>query len=81
MKFDNNYVLHIWYISYTNGFSDCGPCYGAETKNVPCCDSCNEVIQAHEAKGWTYNVTEFEQCNEFSDMGKYLNPYDIQISG
>ena len=73
--------MHIWYKSYKNGFSDCGSCYGAETKNIPCCDTCNEVIQAHEAKGWTYNVTEFEQCNEFSDMGIYLNPYDIQISG
>ena len=73
--------MRIWYQSNKNCSTDCGSCYGAETKNVPCCDSCNEVIRAHEAKGWNYNVTEFEQCNEFSDMGIYLNPYDILISG
>ena len=71
--------MHIWYKSYKNGFSDCGSCYGAETKNIPCCDTCNEVIQAHKAKGMNYNITDFKQCNEFSDMGMYLNQYDIKV--
>jgi len=75
----HNHTITVPNPSRTTCGTDCGPCYGAETKNVPCCDSCNEVIQAHEAKGWTYNVTEFEQCNEFSDMEMIADPKNDEL--
>jgi hypothetical protein len=32
----------------------CGSCYGAETGNVKCCNTCQELKSAYEAKGWAF---------------------------
>jgi endoplasmic reticulum-Golgi intermediate compartment protein 3 len=34
----------------------CGPCYGAETEITKCCNTCDELKHAYEAKGWNTNV-------------------------
>jgi len=34
---------------------DCGSCYGAETETRKCCNTCEEVQQAYNAKGWGFN--------------------------
>ncbi|RWW51174.1 hypothetical protein BHE74_00042507 [Ensete ventricosum] len=30
----------------------CGTCYGAETSDDQCCNSCEEVREAYRKKGW-----------------------------
>jgi len=37
----------------TEEFKECGSCYGAETMNIPCCNTCNDVERAYRRKGWT----------------------------
>ena len=44
------------------GGSYCGPCYGAETQDNRCCNTCDEVKRAYKNKGWTPRPVEFEQC-------------------
>lgn len=34
------------------GPSFCGSCYGAETPNRPCCNTCDELIKAYQEKDW-----------------------------
>lgn len=31
----------------------CGPCYGADTENVTCCNSCDDLIRAYQKKSWS----------------------------
>jgi hypothetical protein len=33
----------------------CGDCYGAQTEDVRCCNTCNELIQAYQRKQWSVN--------------------------
>lgn len=43
----------------------CGSCYGAETPNRKCCNSCEEVIAAYQAKPWAIeNFANWSQCIE-----------------
>ena len=46
-------------------FSECGDCYGAESVDFPCCDTCEDVITAYEANYWGSQLPEIpdlEQC-------------------
>lgn len=34
---------------------DCGSCYGAETDEIKCCNTCGELMRAYGLKGWSTN--------------------------
>lgn len=42
----------------------CGPCYGANTEERKCCNTCDDVINAYKEKRWNSNAVTFtsEQC-------------------
>lgn len=41
----------------------CGDCYGAETEQHPCCNTCDEVKDAYRRKGWAFqDVVRIKQC-------------------
>jgi len=41
----------------------CGNCYGADTPEKPCCNSCDDVQEAYRKKGWAFtNPQTIEQC-------------------
>ncbi|KAH9603159.1 hypothetical protein KSS87_018605 [Heliosperma pusillum] len=41
----------------------CGSCYGAETADDHCCNSCEEVREAYRKKGWAlHNLDMIDQC-------------------
>ena len=46
--------------------SGCGNCYGAASPTIPCCNTCNDVIQVYNEKTWGYDVRDFIQCNDNS---------------
>uniref|UniRef100_A0A6B2L6T7 Endoplasmic reticulum vesicle transporter C-terminal domain-containing protein n=1 Tax=Arcella intermedia TaxID=1963864 RepID=A0A6B2L6T7_9EUKA len=55
----------------------CGSCYGAETEQVPCCNSCDEIQEAYRKKGWAFvNLNNYEQCVKEDYMGKLLAQRD-----
>ena len=38
-------------------------CYGAETTDHPCCNTCEDVREAYRIKGWAFNnPSTIEQC-------------------
>ena len=38
-------------------------CYGAETVEHPCCNTCEDVREAYRIKGWAFNnPSTIEQC-------------------
>uniref|UniRef100_A0A1I7XVP3 Endoplasmic reticulum-Golgi intermediate compartment protein 3 n=1 Tax=Heterorhabditis bacteriophora TaxID=37862 RepID=A0A1I7XVP3_HETBA len=39
----------------------CGSCYGAMPQGA-CCNTCDEVKEAYQIKGWQVNIEEVEQC-------------------
>lgn len=40
----------------------CGSCYGAETEDVPCCNTCEQVKQQYIKRSWKFVATTVEQC-------------------
>lgn len=40
----------------------CGSCYGAESDETPCCNTCEEVKAAYRRKGWTPDARAIQQC-------------------
>jgi len=42
----------------------CGSCYGAETPQLNCCQTCEQVREAYSRKGWAtpLDMEQFEQC-------------------
>lgn len=42
----------------------CGPCYGAKEEENQCCNTCDEVIEAYQAKRWKTQLLQYtaEQC-------------------
>lgn len=43
----------------------CESCYGAESEQSPCCNSCQEVQKAYQAKNWAFNNGEgIAQCQK-----------------
>ena len=42
----------------------CGSCYGAETDELKCCDTCEQVREAYRKKGWSFAVRHnIRQCS------------------
>jgi len=50
----------------------CGSCYGAETLDIQCCNTCDDVMQAYKGKNWDFNPSNIVQCNNQS----YENMYE-----
>ncbi|KAF6253121.1 endoplasmic reticulum vesicle transporter-domain-containing protein [Scenedesmus sp. NREL 46B-D3] len=45
----------------------CGSCYGAENEQYKCCNTCDDVREAYQTKGWVLNnVQNIEQCKDDS---------------
>ena len=45
------------------GNATCKSCYGAETLEHPCCNTCDEVREAYRRKGWAFSdPSSIEQC-------------------
>eukprot|EP00879_Flechtneria_rotunda_P009695 GHRR01010144.1.p1 GENE.GHRR01010144.1~~GHRR01010144.1.p1 ORF type:complete len:313 (+),score=78.67 GHRR01010144.1:280-1218(+) len=43
----------------------CGSCFGAETESLRCCNTCEQVRQAYQTKGWVLsNIGNIEQCKD-----------------
>ena len=43
--------------------TECGSCYGAETEEIKCCNSCKEVREAYKKKNWAMrSIANVEQC-------------------
>ena len=40
----------------------CGSCYGAETEEKKCCNTCEEVKQLYLKRSWKFVATTVEQC-------------------
>ncbi|XP_014679210.1 PREDICTED: endoplasmic reticulum-Golgi intermediate compartment protein 3-like [Priapulus caudatus] len=50
-------------LKLTLNTSRCESCYGAETYNGQCCNTCEEVREAYRKKGWAFiTPAEIEQC-------------------
>jgi len=41
---------------------ECGDCYGAQSASIRCCNTCEDVQKAYEAKGWLLNRDNVPQC-------------------
>ena len=40
----------------------CGSCYGAETEDRKCCNTCDEVKQQYMKRSWKFNPIGIDQC-------------------
>ena len=41
----------------------CGSCYGAESADLTCCNSCETIREAYRKKGWAFSPSDsIEQC-------------------
>lgn len=51
--------------------SNCGSCYGAESPERKCCQSCEDVKKAYDSKGWTLDdLNKYQQvCISFIYFG------------
>jgi hypothetical protein len=45
----------------------CGNCYGAETPEKNCCNSCEEVVEAYEGKSW--GISDFDMWSQCKEEG------------
>ena len=46
------------------GNETCGSCYGAETEDHKCCNTCNDVRDAYRIKTWKFDPRGIEQCRD-----------------
>ena len=63
---------------------DCGSCYGAETEELSCCNTCEQVREAYRKKGWAFSVlNDISQCSKegFVDSVKSQKGEGCNIEG
>ena len=48
----------------SSGNATCGSCYGAETEEKKCCNTCNDVRDAYRLKTWKFDPRGIEQCRD-----------------
>jgi hypothetical protein len=49
----------------TRAKAKCGSCYGAETEELRCCNTCQQVREAYRKKGWAFSVLDdIAQCSK-----------------
>lgn len=54
----------------------CESCYGAEYKNMNCCNTCDDIREAYRRKGWALpDLDTFEQCKR-ENYNEKLNVHD-----
>jgi hypothetical protein len=46
----------------------CGSCYGAQSNETHCCNTCQDVIDAYREKKWNPNTESFDQCKNERKM-------------
>ncbi|XP_050529523.1 endoplasmic reticulum-Golgi intermediate compartment protein 3 [Daktulosphaira vitifoliae] len=61
--------------SKINISTSCGSCYGAETSNKPCCNTCEDVQRAYALKSWNFNPSVIEQCKNQPLNGSSENTF------
>lgn len=63
---------------------ECGSCYGAETIEMPCCNTCDDVRAAYNKKGWAFPkgnlVTQCEK-EQLSDAMEIQSGEGCQLHG
>ncbi|XP_023337737.1 endoplasmic reticulum-Golgi intermediate compartment protein 3 [Eurytemora carolleeae] len=61
----------------------CGSCYGAETEDMKCCNTCQEVKQQYLRKSWKFVPSTVEQCRGemFSETEQRVLTEGCQIYG
>ncbi|XP_041433528.1 ERGIC and golgi 3 S homeolog isoform X2 [Xenopus laevis] len=62
----------------------CESCYGAETEDFSCCNSCDDVREAYRRKGWAFKTPDsIEQCKRegFSQKMQEQKNEGCQIYG
>ena len=58
---------------------DCGSCYGAETEELSCCNTCEQVREAYRKKGWAFSVLDdISQCSKKASL-ILLNPKKVRM--
>ncbi|KAK2704158.1 hypothetical protein QYM36_017523 [Artemia franciscana] len=48
----------------------CRSCYGAETEDHKCCNTCDEVRDAYQRKGWRFVPSTVDQCKDQAEVRK-----------
>jgi len=57
--------------------SGCGDCYGAESEQIKCCNTCELVQEAYRAKGWAFtDAAKIKQCVKEGYMEKLVKQKD-----
>ncbi|XP_035659537.1 endoplasmic reticulum-Golgi intermediate compartment protein 3-like [Branchiostoma floridae] len=62
----------------------CESCYGAETEDLKCCNTCEDVREAYRRKGWAFNNPDtIEQCKRegWSEKLKQQKNEGCQVYG
>ena len=59
--------------STTTAAPECGSCYGAETPERKCCNSCSEVKEAYRKKTWKFDPRGVEQCKGVEGVESYTD--------
>ncbi|XP_077866155.1 endoplasmic reticulum-Golgi intermediate compartment protein 3-like [Saccoglossus kowalevskii] len=62
----------------------CESCYGAESKDLKCCNTCEDVREAYRRKGWAFNNADgIAQCSRegWSDKLKSQSGEGCQVYG
>ena len=53
--------------------SDCGSCYGAESFDGECCNTCEDVKRAYKQKAWHLNLEGVRQCADEAKADEELD--------
>ncbi|KAK7788838.1 hypothetical protein R5R35_001327 [Gryllus longicercus] len=67
-----------------NKTQECGSCYGAETEDLPCCSTCEDVKDAYRRKKWAFpDLQSIKQCQSenYSEKLKSAFTEACQIYG
>jgi len=67
-KFDNSTKSND--INNTDIKESCGSCYGAESINFPCCNTCDDVKRAYKIKNWDFQPFTIDQCKNQSSQNE-----------
>jgi len=63
----------------------CGSCYGAETSELKCCNTCNDVRRAYQKRTWKFDPKGIVQCKgevgEASEREKQAFSEGCQVYG
>lgn len=60
---EDRHLANVDLKEHFNQTSTCGDCYGAQTDQHPCCNTCAEVKEAYRRKGWALSESlKVKQC-------------------